>query len=201
MSKMMSENERQQRLYCTPSHVTKALLKRERFPGSIWEPAAGKGHIVDVLQQCACHDVRATDINDWGFALDAIEDFLTSTHRADCIITNPPYHSKFDFLAQAKRLARRKIAMLMPVDMETTMTFVRHHQRDHDFPLKAIYGLPQAIPWENVTGTWGKQKHAWFVFERGYRGQVLREQIVFQRNKTICRGKRAALVTKEQVDD
>jgi hypothetical protein len=44
MSSVMSEFERQKRLYCTPPHVTKALLKREFLPGSVWEPAAGKGH-------------------------------------------------------------------------------------------------------------------------------------------------------------
>ena len=67
MSKWIDAGEHQKRLYCTPPHITKALLKREFFPGTIWEPAAGKGHIVQVLRECGYTDVVASDINDWGF--------------------------------------------------------------------------------------------------------------------------------------
>jgi hypothetical protein len=182
MSKSMDEVERQAGLYCTPSHVVKALLKREQFVGTIWDPAAGKGHIVRVLTQCGYPDVIASDIKDWGFELHMIQDFLASTRRADSIVMNPPFDKKAKFLVQAKRLVRHKIAMLVPLDFECTMGF-RRHELDLDFPWKAIYSFPQAIRWANVNRTWGKIKHAWFVFERGYEGPVLRNKIVFERNK------------------
>ena len=183
MSSVISAIERQQRLYCTPPHITKALLKRECFPGSIWEPAAGRGDIVKALLRCRYPDVMALDIYDWKFQPCRIQDFLTSTTESDCIVTNPPFDLKAQFLAQAKRLARHKIAMLFPVNFEYTMTFVHHHESDPDFPWKALYVFLQPIPWLNVTDPGGKMRFAWFVFERGYHGPVIRRKISFDRNK------------------
>ena len=182
MSKLMNEVERQERLYCTPPHIVKALLKREPFAGTIWEPAAGKGHIVTVLTQCGYTDVLASDLNDWGLPHCEIGDFLVSTKEADCIITNPPFDLKAEFLVRAKVLARRKIAMLLRVDFECSMAFLKAHATDRRFPLKAVYSFPQAIPWVNIPKSGGKMHVAWFVFERGYRGNVIRKPIIFRKN-------------------
>jgi len=92
MSKM-NTTEHHERPYCTPPHIVKALLKRERFAGSILEPAAGKGDIVQVLLECGYTDVLASDINNWGFPCRR-EDFLASTIQSDSLITNPPFHLK-----------------------------------------------------------------------------------------------------------
>ena len=181
MSKWIDKEERQEQLFCTPPHVIKALLRREHFPGTIWEPAAGKGHIVSVLRQCGYADVVATDLNDWGFQPSDQEDFLGSQKSSDSLLTNPPFSLKLQFVAQAKRLVRQKIALLLPTEFEHTVLFVRHHESDHDFPWKALYSFPQAIHWKNVTEPWGKIKFGWFVFERGYLGHVIREKIVFRK--------------------
>jgi hypothetical protein len=183
MSNVMNEVERENRLYCTPPQIVKALLKREPFPGAIREPAAGKGHIAQVLRDCGYRDVFASDINDWGLQGCQIEDFLASTTQTECVITNPPFHLKREFLAQAKRLARYKIALLLPVGWENTLHFVLHHESDAAFPWKAMYIFLQPIPWENCPNPGGKMLFAWYVFERGYRGPVLREKIRFQRNR------------------
>ena len=37
-------------LYETPACATEALLRAEQLPHCIWEPAAGRGAIVDVLR-------------------------------------------------------------------------------------------------------------------------------------------------------
>jgi len=175
--------EKNANLYCTPPHITKALLKREYFPGSIWEPAAGRGDIVKALRDCNYPDIYASDINDWGFRTCRIEDFLKSNNEYDCLVTNPPYDLKANFLEQAKRLVRRKIALLLPIEFEYTMRFFEHHENDPTFPWKAFYAFPQAIQWLNVNKKWGKLQLAWYVFERGYDGDVRREKIRFQRNK------------------
>ena len=155
MSKSMDEHERQEQLFCTPPHITKALLKREVFPGTIWEPATGKGHIVRVLLDCGHRDVLASDITDWGFEPCRIEDFLVTTNEVDCILANPPFDLKAKFLAQAKRLARLKIALLLPVGWKHTMEFVCQHLADSEFPWKALYSFPQGIQWANVQRRWG----------------------------------------------
>ena len=185
MSSLMNEMERRKGLYCTPPHIVKALLKRERFLGTIWEAAAGLGHIVKVLLECGYRDIVASDKNDWGFRPCRIEDFLTSTSSSDCIITNPWCKRKLPFLAQAKRLARHKIAYLLPVTTEYMKGF-RQHELDQDFAWKAIYVFPQPIGWLNVEDPGGKMHFAWFVFERGYVGPVLREKIRFKRNVRVA---------------
>jgi len=177
----MNDLERRMLLFRTPSHITKALLRREAFLGSIWEPAAGKGDIVMVLRECGYDDVRASDIHDWGFRPCGIEDFLEGENYSDCLVTNPPFNLKWKFLAQAKRLTRHKMAMLLPLETEYTKTFARFHRSDPDFSWKALYSFLERIPWVNLKNPGGKIKFGWFVFERGYRGDVLRETISFRR--------------------
>jgi len=179
----MLQAEKQKRLYCTPPHIVKALLKREKFPGSIWEPAAGRGDIVRVLRECGCHKIVASDITDWGFKPCQIENFLKSTSTSDFLITNPPFDLKAEFLEHAKKVVTHKIALLLPVDFEYRMRFIEKHENDNTFPWKAIYAFPQSIKWLNVNDAWGKLQVAWYVFERGYSGEVRRAKIRFCRNK------------------
>ena len=173
-------DEDQAQLYCTPPHITAALLKREQFPGTIWEPAAGQGHIVQVFRP-SNPNIFASDKYDHGFRPCRVEDFLTSTRQADNIVTNPPYKFKVEFLARAKMLARRKIAMLLPVDVEYSVDFFDNHKADRNFPWKALYGCVQAVPFQNLRGFWGRIRVGWFVFERGYEGTVIRVPIKFRK--------------------
>jgi hypothetical protein len=55
-------------LYETPTPAVEALLRVERLPHGIWEPAAGRGAIVRVLRDHN-HSVIASDIHDYGFPL------------------------------------------------------------------------------------------------------------------------------------
>jgi hypothetical protein len=178
----MNPTEKKARLYCTPPHITKALLRREFFPGSIVEPAVGRGDIVRVLRECGYLDVHAADNTDWGFHPCRIENFITSTQRFFCLITNPPFDLKLEFLIHAKDIAACKIALLLPLNFEYTMGFKRH-EADEDFAWKALYAFPQSIRWLNVKDAWGKIHFGWFVFERGYSGEPIREKIEFRRNK------------------
>ena len=193
----MNETEKEVRLYCTPPHITKALLRREFFPGSISEPAAGRGDIVRVLRECGYAHVDAFDLHDWGFHPCRIEDFLTSRQRFHCIITNPPFNRKTEFLEHAKQVSACKIALLLPVQYEYTVSFITRHERDADFRWKALYVFPQPIKWLNVNDTWGKIHFAWFVFERGYTGNVVRENIMFRRNRSANQPDNLAVTTKK----
>lgn len=172
-------------LYCTPPYLVKALLRREVFPGSIREPAAGRGDIARVLLECGYRDVHASDLHDWDFQLCEVEDFLESARESDSLVTNPPFRLKAEFLTHAKHLVRHKIALLLPVDFEYTRTFLKNHRSDAAFPWKAIYGFVQGIGWLRRVDRSGRRKVGWFVFERGYRGPVIRETIIFRQNKSI----------------
>src|SRR5262245_25836468 len=90
-------SERGNDLYETPAVATEALMRAEKLPQNVWEPARGRGAIVNVLR-AAGHTVVATDLVDYKVPITApgyySVDFLME-HRApagvDCIVTNPPY--------------------------------------------------------------------------------------------------------------
>jgi hypothetical protein len=52
--------------YPTPGWAVTALLQREDFTGSCWEPACGKGDISKILEENG-YDVYSTDILDYGY--------------------------------------------------------------------------------------------------------------------------------------
>ena len=84
-------------LYELPPIAVRALLRVERIPLKIWEPAAGNGPIVRVLE-AAGHRVVATDITTG-------TKFLACwTPCAEAIVTNPPYRLAAQFAAHAIKL-------------------------------------------------------------------------------------------------
>jgi hypothetical protein len=57
-------SERKDDLYESPPEAVTALLRAEKLPDVIWEPACGPGSIVRVLRG-AGHQVYATDLVDY----------------------------------------------------------------------------------------------------------------------------------------
>ena len=89
---------------------------------SVWEPAAGEGHMADVLAEYFGH-VRASDVHDYG-CHHAIGSFTGSgpdviawnnQHHSDpdWIITNPPFTLAAEFAQRAIREARHGVALLV----------------------------------------------------------------------------------------
>jgi methylase of polypeptide subunit release factors len=98
--------------YETPAVAVEALLKVETLPHRIWEPAAGRGAIVNVLREHG-HDVVASDIADHGFPLRFRRDFLLETEAprgVDAVITNPPFRlAEAVYGRSSRRSDRRRI--------------------------------------------------------------------------------------------
>jgi len=117
--------------YPTPRNAIEGLLAVETFSGTVWEPCAGKGHLVRVLTERHM-DVFASDLHDYGAeavkgtvaGIDFLQngkthkkvrDFMTS--RKVDIITNPPftmldrYHVK-QFVQQLRDHSNGKVAIL-----------------------------------------------------------------------------------------
>jgi hypothetical protein len=94
-------------LYETPPVATLALLRIERVPKLVWEPAAGRGAIVRVLE-AAGRTVVATDIVTGN-------DFLTCepAHGVEAIVTNPPFRIAAQFAEHALKLVPY-VALLLP---------------------------------------------------------------------------------------
>jgi hypothetical protein len=106
--------------YWTEPWVTRALLARVKFRGMIWEPAAGRGDMVNVLS-AAGYKVMASDIAgaSLGCSGAAETDFLACGSPGDAtfsICTNPPYDRAEAFIRKALDLTQRSggmVAMLL----------------------------------------------------------------------------------------
>ncbi|MCA9090893.1 MAG: ParB N-terminal domain-containing protein [Planctomycetaceae bacterium] len=153
--------------YPTPRGVTEALLQHVQFPASVWEPACGDGAISEVLQ-VAGYSVDSSDLIDRGYG--DVEDFMTTSRRAESIITNPPYSKAEEFVRRALELTTGKVAMLLP------LTFLESERRESLFEnscLKWLYVFRDRIPIYKggaVARGNGRVAYAWYVWEHGHAG-------------------------------
>ena len=105
--------------YFTEPWVTKALLTRVKFRGLVWEPAAGRGDMADVLVEAGykvmCSDIQGEDLGCKGAAR---ADFLAHSSPGDAtfsICTNPPYTHAEEFIRKALELTKRAGGMVAMV--------------------------------------------------------------------------------------
>ncbi len=98
--------------YRSPPSVTEALLRAERFRGTIHEPACGDGAISEVLR-AAGHEVVSQDLVDRGYG-EAGVDFMQQRKRpdgCDTLITNPPFAYADEFALHALHLGYSHICL------------------------------------------------------------------------------------------
>jgi len=91
-----------------PAYALDPLLLHLRKDWIIWEPAAGEGNIVNTLKARG-HIVVGTDI------LSNHNFFEWTPPQWDCIVTNPPYSVKYEWLHCCYRLGK-PFALLLPVE-------------------------------------------------------------------------------------
>lgn len=174
-------NRQKNDFYPTPEWATKALLKREEFYGSIWEPACGDGSMSKVIESELNQSIISSDLIDRGYGLLEEIDFLNLPENrfeknVDNIITNPPYKFAKDFVLQAKKKCNRKIAMLLK------LSFLEGKNRfdmfqDYNFPLARVYifcsritMFPNGVKTSKASGTIA---YAWFVWDRDHIGSPI----------------------------
>lgn len=164
--------------YETPEEATIALLEREQFKGSVWEPACGKGAISQVLKSRGYWDILSTDLIDRGYGQQL--DFLTEFkwQKRNNIITNPPFNLAKAFVLRALEATNGKVAMFL------RLAFLESQSRKEMFentPLARVYVFskrltlyPRDMPKEERGGS-GSIAFAWFVWDHAYHGEpVLR---------------------------
>ena len=165
--------ERGADLYETPPVATAALLRVENLPHWIWEPAAGRGAIVNVLRDRG-HAVIASDIIDYGFPLHFVGDFLEQKKvpvGVECILTNPPFQIIGPFVAHALDLCPHVI-------MLARLAFLESERRSEILErrgLRAVHVFRNKLPMLHRDGWTGPRASsaiafAWFCWERGHHG-------------------------------
>ena len=168
--------------YITPSSLVSSLLEHEKFDGNIWEPACGKGDISKELIKNG-YDVLSTDLIDRDYGkggIDFLDDSVKEIGVHDNLITNPPYKHGLQFVLQAKKYTRNKIALLCKT---TFLEGVERYKmfQDKEFPLKVFYQFSKR-PTLKKKGLEeqdlrGMISYGWFVWERGYKGKPVIEWI------------------------
>ena len=94
----------------TPDYAIEPLIKYIPKEWYIWEPASGDGRMVNYFISNE-YSITGTDILTG-------RDFFTYDYDQilfDCIITNPPFSRKFDFINRCYEIGR-PWALLMPVE-------------------------------------------------------------------------------------
>ena len=166
--------DRKDDLYETPAVAVHALLRAEDLPRHLWEPAAGRGAIVNVLR-AAGHLVLASDLVDYGDPTHfPRRDFLMEHKVPDgceAIVTNPPFKLADQFARHALELCPRVIMLLRLAFYES----VRRSDILDSGSLARIWCFRRRLPmmhrddWAGPKANSG-MAFAWFVFDQTHRG-------------------------------
>lgn len=174
-NKRAALDQRKDDLYESPVEAVHALLRVERLPEVIWEPACGPGVIVRALR-AAGHQVYATDLVDYSSPDQdcAGWDFLLERQipiGVQAIVTNPPFKNAGEFVGHALELCPKVVMLLrlafLESDKRTPILDSGHLARVHVFrkrlPMMHRHG------WEGKNSNSG-MAFAWFVWDRNHTG-------------------------------
>jgi hypothetical protein len=160
-------------LYETPACAVEALLRVERLPLRLWEPACGRGAIVDVLR-AAGHQVIGSDLVNYGDPTHFYRrDFLMEKLPAgcECIITNPPYKLAEQFVEHAIDLCPHVVMLLRLAFLESERRTGILEGRG----LARVCLFKRRLPMMHRDGWDGPRASsgipfAWFVWDRSHSG-------------------------------
>lgn len=172
-----SKGERQSEdYYATDPMAAEWLLRLEEIQGPIWEPCCGGGHLAKVFSDHG-YDVKATDLVDRGYGQGGVN-FLDPRIKEwnGSIITNPPFAIAQEIIEKAMSIVPdgQKVCMFLRV------LFLEGKGRRalfERFPPKRVCVTSSRIvcakngDFESNTG--GAQAYAWYVFEKGYKGETI----------------------------
>jgi hypothetical protein len=170
--------------YATPPEAVRALLRVEKLPRRIWEPACGGGSIAETLR-AGGHTVHAADLHDWGCPnRRSGVDFLNE-HSAPagvtCIVSNPPYKLAEQFVTHALDLCPRVVVLLRLAFLESER---RSPLLDHGL-LARVRVFKNRLPmmhrhdWQGPRAS-SAIAFAWFVFDRNHRGPTTLDRITWK---------------------
>jgi len=175
--------ERGEDLYETPAVAVEALLRVEKLPYRIWEPACGPGAIVRVLRASG-RDVLATDLvnyntpNQDGHGHDFLMEWVMPD--VDAIVTNPPFKLAGEFVAHALQLCPLVIMLLR-------LAFLESERRSPILDggkLARIHVFSRRLPMMHRAGWEGRKASsgmafAWFVWNAAHTGPTMIDRIAW----------------------
>lgn len=154
----------------TPPEALMPLYKYLKPNWIIWECASGKGNLVRALKQNG-YSVEASDI------LTGQDFTLYQPIQFDCIITNPPFKYKQDFLQRAYELGK-PFAFLLPL---TTFETAKRQQLFKNYGLEVIF-FDKRINFETPNQV--EKSSSWFATAWFTHGLNIGNQLTFEKLTT-----------------
>ncbi len=163
--------------YATEPKAIELLLAEENFAPTVWECACGEGHLSKVLEKHG-FNVISTDLIYRGYGNKESFDFLKDTldNFEGDIITNPPYKYALEFIQKALDIVQpeQKVAMFLKLQ------FLEGKKRKEFFlqnPPKTVYVSSSRLICA-MNGEFSKFPssaiaYAWFVWEKGFKGNPI----------------------------
>lgn len=144
--------------YETPCYAVEPLLRYIPNSWKIWECACGEGRGIQTYFIEHGYDVYGSDILLYGS-----HDFITyyPEFPFDCIVTNPPFSLKTQFLERAKQF-RKPFAFLMNI---TALETERRHKVFSDCGLQLLLPnkrISYIVDGQQTKSAWFYS--AWFMF-------------------------------------
>jgi hypothetical protein len=160
--------------YATEPKATEWLCRLEQFEGRILEPSCGEGHMSEVLKK-AGYEVVSRDLVDRGYG--EVADFLAIDNQVwdGNIVTNPPYKFAQEFVEKALSIIPegKKVAMFLKLQ------FLEGKARRSLFrsspPIRVWISssrLKCAMNGDFEAYGSSAVAYAWFVWEKGYKGET-----------------------------
>jgi hypothetical protein len=155
--------------YPTPREAVEALIKAEKLPTDIWEPACGDGAISEPLKT-AGHNVISTDLNNWQYGTTGVDFLMELKPLAPAVVTNPPYKLANEFVIKCMDMKLPYFAMLL------RLAFLEGKQRRAEIynrqpPARVHVFSERLTMWrgdeEQPEGSSGFIAFAWFIWEQG----------------------------------
>ena len=180
--------------YLTPYKMTERLLDLEIFDkdATFLEPCCSKEMAIPkVLMKYGYNNI------DMNIYEETKADFRTYSEdkKYDYIISNIPYGHlmMIDMINKAKRIATKKIILLYPINCLNGAKRFERIYGDKEYPLARIYQFVMYASLKDTLRADGRYEagmimYGWFVFERGYVGEITLKQI---NNKTDIFAKRS----------
>ncbi|MCR9254724.1 MAG: SAM-dependent methyltransferase [Alphaproteobacteria bacterium] len=167
--------------YRTPAWVTEALLRRLILPfnAKVWEPAAGDGAILDVLEGNGLN-TYGSDLNPQRHDIvlgDFLEDDLSAPPGIDAIITNPPFKILDDW---ARATLRRSDHWRVPVALLARQEWdcaAKRWDLTSSLAMKIVLtSRPIWFPDRELKAS-PRHNYAWYVWKPGHTGPA---QLVYE---------------------
>jgi len=174
ITKKSNKDRENNDFYPTPPIATLSLLKNHDVPLSLWEPAAGKGHITKELKRNG-HEVFSSDLYEYENPLvpDIATgvDFLKHEHLTGGVITNPPFKHNLPEKLLGHLLDDLDYPFVAFFLRLTFMESLRRYELFKKYPPTVIYVLSGRVNChekyvDNNNGLGGMVAYAWFVWDK-----------------------------------